>query len=71
MRQKIEAAIKILQGQGHTVRPQSREGTLWFEINGKMLASWKEMEELADGVYSLSELEELFVRRRSEKEGKL
>lgn len=61
----------MLQGQGHTVRPQSREGALWFEINGKMLASWKEMEELADGVYSLSELEELFVRRRSEKEGKL
>ena len=67
MGEKIEAAIKMLQGQGHAARLQSREGTLWFEINGKMLASWKEMEELADGVYSLSELEELLVRRRSEK----
>ncbi len=65
---KQETAIKMLREQGHTVETQIRgaQGTLWFEIDRRMLASCKEMENLGDGVYSLEELEELFVRRRSE-----
>jgi hypothetical protein len=31
---------------------------------GGMRVSWEEMQNLADGVYSLTELEELFIRRR-------
>lgn len=63
MEADLHAAVKMLQGQGHTVRPYIRYGTLWFEINGNMLATRQEMLELADGVYSLQELAELFARR--------
>jgi len=66
VKRKIEGAIEILEQQGHTVRPYNREGKFWFEIDGRMLASTQEMEELADRVYSLTELEDLFVRRRAE-----
>jgi len=37
-----------------------------FEIDGKMLASWEEIEDLADGVYSLVELEDLYERRQTD-----
>ena len=43
-----------------------RYGVLWFEIDGNMVATRQEMLELAEGVYSLSELSELFERRRAE-----
>jgi hypothetical protein len=68
MEADLRAAIKMLQGEGHTVRPYIRYGTLWFEIDGGMLATRQEMGELADGVYSLQELAELFARRRAEEE---
>jgi hypothetical protein len=68
MNQKVDAAIQALKAKGHTVRPYSREGTFWFEIDGKMLASRKELEDLADRVYSLTELEDLFVRRQREEQ---
>ena len=70
MEADLNAATKILQGQGHTVRPYIRYGTLWFEIDGNMLATRQEMLELADGVYSLQELAELFARRRVEEESR-
>lgn len=66
MEANLHAAIKMLQGQGHTVRPYIRYGTLWFEINGSMSATRQEMLELADGVYSLQELAELFARRHAQ-----
>lgn len=68
MNSKIDAAIKALKSQGHTVRPYNREGQLWYEIDGRMLASHQEMVDLADRVYSLMELEDLFVRRRKEEQ---
>jgi len=64
----VNAAIKMLTGQGHTVRPFLRYGVLWFEIDTGMLATQQEMLELGDGVYSLSELCELFARRRAEEQ---
>ena len=70
MKSKIEEAIEVLKQQGHTVRPYNREGTFWYEIDGKMLASAQEMGELADRVYSLTELEDLFNKRRTEEQGK-
>ena len=66
MEEDFDAAITILKGQGHTIRPYIRQGRLWFEINGNLLATRREMLELADGVYSLEELREL---RRAEQQG--
>jgi len=70
MQSNIDKAIEVLKRQGHTVRPYNREGVFWFEIDGRMLASAQEMGELADRVYSLTELEELFTKRRAEEQGK-
>ena len=70
MEADLNAATKMLQGQGHIVRPYIRYGTLWFEIDGNILASRREMLELADGVYSLQELAELFARRHAEEESR-
>jgi hypothetical protein len=70
MKSKIEKAIEVLKQQGHTVRPYNREGTFWFEIDGRMLASAQEMGELADRVYSVTELEDLFTKRRAEEQRK-
>jgi hypothetical protein len=69
MEENFDVAIKMLNGQGHTVRPYIRQGRLWFEINGNMLATRQEMLELADGVYSLEELLELSALRRTEQQG--
>lgn len=68
MKSKIDAAIEALKSQGHSVRPYNREGKFWFEIDGRMLASHQEMEDLADRVYSILELENMFVRRRNEEQ---
>jgi hypothetical protein len=70
MEAHLRAAVKMLRGQGHTVRPYIRYGILWFEIDGNMLANQQEMGELADGVYSFQELAELFARRRAEEESR-
>ena len=70
MGEDLNKTIKILQGQGHAVRPYIRYGTLWFEIDGNMLATRQEMLELGDSVYSLRELAELFARRNAQGEGR-
>ena len=70
MEADLNAATKMLQGQGHTVRPYIRYGALWFELDGNMLATRQEMLELADGVYSLQELAEIFARRHAEEESR-
>lgn len=70
MREKVDAAIRLLKASGHTVQLQVRgdKGTLWIEVDGCMLASPKEMEELADGVYSFAELVELYRKRQAEEQ---
>jgi hypothetical protein len=67
MKEKISTAISALKAQGHTVGAQIRgdQGILWYEIDGRMLASGDEMRNLADGLYSLDELEDLFKSRRA------
>jgi hypothetical protein len=65
---QIEKAIALLRQQGHTVKPYNRDGKFWFEVDGRMLASHQEMEELADRVYSLEELEGLFKQRRTDEQ---
>jgi hypothetical protein len=68
MKQKVDLAIEALISQGHTVGTCHREDGIWFEIDGRMLASRKEMEELGDRVCSLAELEDRFVRRRNQEQ---
>lgn len=64
--EKIEVAIRMLREQGHTVEIRPDRGKTWFEIDHRMRASAEEMQNLADGVYSLAELEEIFLQRRIE-----
>ena len=66
MKWSVDIAIQALKSQGHTVRPYHRQDDIWFEIDRRMLASRKEIEELGDRVYSLLELEDLFTRLRNE-----
>jgi signal transduction histidine kinase len=65
-REKIEVAMRALRAEGHVVEVQLDGGKTWFEINHRMRASAEEMQNLADGLYSLSELEELFIERSIE-----
>ncbi|MGB7847596.1 MAG: hypothetical protein WBL63_18430 [Candidatus Acidiferrum sp.] len=68
----IQLAIASLTEKGHEVRPYNMEGKMFYEIaDRRMLATPKEMNELGEGVYRLTELEELFVKRRLEEQGKL
>jgi hypothetical protein len=65
-KEKIEVAIRMLREQGHIVEIQLDRGKTWFEIDHRMRASAEEMQNLADGAYSLPELEEIFLQRRIE-----
>jgi hypothetical protein len=65
-KEKIEVAIRTLRSEGHVVEIQLDRGKTWFEIDRRMRASAEEMQSLADGVYSLTELEGLFIQRRIE-----
>jgi hypothetical protein len=71
-KEKVEKAIQMLKAQGHAVEAQVRgeKGTFWFEVDRRMLVSWEEMQNLADGVYSLAELEELYKKRRQAENAK-
>jgi len=66
-KEKVEVAIQMLKAQGHDVEAKllGDKGT-WFDVDHRMRVSWEEMQNLADGVYSLTELEELFIQRRLE-----
>jgi hypothetical protein len=66
MKEKIDAAIAMLKTQGHGVEMVVEDDKTWFEIDRRMRATPEEMRNLADGVYSLTELEELFIQRRVE-----
>jgi hypothetical protein len=70
MEDDVNSAVRMLHRQGHAVRPYIRYGVLWFEIDGNMLATRQELLELADGVYSLTELQELLILRHTEERGR-
>lgn len=65
-KEKIEVAVRTLRSEGHIVEIQLDRGKTWFEIDRRMRASAEEMQKLADGIFSLVELEELFMQRRIE-----
>jgi len=67
-KEKTDIAIMELRDGGHTVEPRIHtDGKMWFEIDRRMLASWEEMQELANGL-SLDELEKKYVKRREEEQ---
>jgi len=67
-KEKIDIAIIDLRDQGHTVEPRIHtDGRMWFDIDRRMLASWEEMQDVADGL-SLDELEDKYVKRREEEQ---
>lgn len=64
---KLSKAVQMLREQGHSVEGRIQFDKVWWEVDRRMLVKPREMEELADGVYSLEELEQLFeTRRRNE-----
>jgi hypothetical protein len=69
MESNIEKGIRLLKESGHTVQERVRDkstGTFWFDIDQGNLVSEEEMAHLGDGMYSLTELIELFRKRRAE-----
>jgi hypothetical protein len=70
MKEKVEVAIRMLKTQGHTVEVQldTDKGTRWYQVDERMRVSWQEMQDLADGVYNIEELEELYKRRQVEEQ---
>ncbi|HEX4001536.1 MAG TPA: hypothetical protein VHX36_02735 [Candidatus Acidoferrales bacterium] len=68
MKTKVDAACAMLKEQGHSVEAQVRGEPVrtWFEVDRRILVSWEEMQELADGVYSLTDLEDLYRRRQAD-----
>jgi hypothetical protein len=67
---KPSKGVSILRRQGHTVEARFQFGKTWWEIDRRMLATREEVKHIADGIYSLPELEELYLRRhRDEQSG--
>ncbi len=66
MESQIDKGIRKLREQGTTIVRRIQDGKTWWEINGKTLASRKEVRDLANGVYSPSELIERHTKRRAE-----
>ena len=68
---KVVVAINSMNKQGHYARLCRYEDRMWVEIDQCMLASFDEIEELVDGVYSFEELADRFKRRYTEELGGL
>ena len=65
---KEKVVVKMLREHGRSVRAEVRDGKQWFHVDERMLVSWAEMNDLAEGVFSLAELEDLYKRRRAEEQ---
>jgi hypothetical protein len=56
MEEVINAAIEMLNAQGHTVRTQESRGDQRFEIDGFMVTR-QEIMDLINGTYSIEDLQ--------------
>jgi hypothetical protein len=63
---KVVAAINGLNKLGHDAHLYKHEGKVWVEIDHRMLASFKEIEELVDGIHSFEDVTEVFEQRHAE-----
>ncbi|HVM74843.1 MAG TPA: hypothetical protein VMT75_04315 [Candidatus Saccharimonadales bacterium] len=68
---KVVAAINSMNKQGHSARILRHQGKVWVEIDQCMLAAFKEVEELVDGVQSFDELADHFKNRHTKELGAL
>lgn len=58
--------LKVLDGRTEVTRENSFSLFDRAAVDGRMLSSHQKMKDLADAVYPLLELEDLFVRLRNE-----
>lgn len=65
---RLSKGVRMLEEQGHLVEVRGQFDKMWVEIDRRMLATPEEIGHIADGVYSLSELEELYIKRRTEEQ---
>jgi hypothetical protein len=68
MNRKVSAAIRAFRSRGHTVKLLTRHGVCWYEIDGKIIASTQEMEELGNRIHSRLELEDALTQKWSKAE---
>jgi hypothetical protein len=62
----VDFGMRMLKSQGHSVLAVVREnGTMWFDIDKRMLISWQQMHDIALGKYSLAELERELERQQA------
>ena len=66
---KVVAAINAMKKSGHDAHLYKHQGKVWVEIDGCMLATFDEIEQLVDRVHSFEELEEIFRKRHVEQLG--
>lgn len=64
MNKTIEVPILNLVQSGHGVKLFILSESMFFEIDGTMLATANELHQLRDGVFTFEELQELFVQRK-------
>ena len=53
----------MLQRQGHRVEEYTLEGKSWWQIDSRLLATPKEIKQIADGILTLRELEKLYFEK--------
>lgn len=62
---KLAKGIRMIEEKGHHVEARVFARRTWWEIDHQMLATAKEIENIADRVYTPAELgEELHIKRR-------
>jgi len=69
MIRSVDFAVERITRQGHTVRILPSQYPLRFEVDNSLVVSVQELLELGEGVYSVDELWELVLLRRSESSG--
>ena len=62
---KVVAAINGMTRRGHNAHIFKHKGELWVEIDHCMLASFREIEELVDGIHSFDQLADVFKQRHA------
>ena len=63
---KVCKGVQMLKETGHQIEARIRFNKMAWKIDDRILATPEEIEHLANGIYTLSELEELHVKRRAE-----
>jgi hypothetical protein len=68
---KVAKGVRVLQKRGHQVEQYIVDGKVWWQIDGRILATPEEIRQLADGAYSLRKLEKLHTEKTKLKKARL